>query len=436
MHLILVSDHSMTNQAIGVWRHPDNRQPYEFHKASFWRELAVEAERGLFDCIFAADTLSVPDDYRGAKDMMIERGVNFPMHDPLPLAPIIAGATKHLGVAVTLSTAAHIPYTLARSMATLAHLTDGRIAWNIVTSHRPTDFENLGIEDSMTKTERYAHAQEFLDICQQLWHSYELDAVVKSPTTGIYSDPSKVHTINYKGTYLSSAGPLNVMPVEPESEPVIFQAGASPSGIAFAGRNADAVFGVQPDAAGMRRYGRLLRDAATKSGRDPKGIKILYGLQVVVGESESQASEKAQYFNSLVDLEGSLGRLSTNFGFDLSAFELDKPIQNLGPGRAQGIIDAATNMGVGHQTLREMALLHGRSFSCPQLVGTGESVAEQMAALAAEGDADGFAIFPTVLPLGLTEFVDHVIPALQRRGLFRLEYTANTLRGNLHSELL
>jgi FMN-dependent oxidoreductase (nitrilotriacetate monooxygenase family) len=431
MHLLLVSDHSMMNQAIGVWRHPDNRQPYEFQTAKFWRELAAEAERGLFDAIFCADTLSVPDDYHGGKDMMIEHGVNFPMHDPLPLAPIIAGATDHLGVAVTLSTAGWIPYTLARSMATLAHLTEGRIAWNIVTSHRPTDFANLGIANTLTKDERYAHAQEFLEICQQLWHSYELDALVKSPEQNRFSDPTKVHTINYKGTWLSSAGPLNVMPLEPEREPVIFQAGASPAGITFAGRNADAVFSVQAGVPGMKRYSSQLREAAAAFGRNPRDVKICFGLQVIVGGSEAEAQEKAEYFNTFVDIEGSLGRLSTNFGVDLSVFDIDKPVTDLGEGRARGIVAAATSAGTGHLTLREMAFLHGRSFSCPQLVGTGDSIAEQMVALTTEGDGDGFALFPTVLPLGLIEFVDHVVPALQRRGVLRTEYTAKTLRGNL-----
>ena len=435
MHLLLVSDNGSMNQAIGVWRHPDNRQPYEFQTAKFWRNIAQEAERGFFDAVFCADTLSVPDDYKGAKDMMIERGVNFPMHDPLPLAPIIAGSTEHLGVAVTMSTAGYIPYSLARIMATLAHLTEGRIAWNIVTSHRPTDFANLGVNDTMVKADRYAHAQEFLDICQQLWGSYELDAVLKDAANNRYSDPSKVHTINYQGTWLNSAGPLNVLPLEADNAPVIFQAGASPLGIEFAGRNADAVFSVQPGVEGQQRYSAKLREAAAGAGRDPGDVAICYGLQVIVGESEAQAQEKAEVFNNFVDIEGSLGRLSTNFGVDLSQFDIDKPIENLGEGRAQGIVQAAVSSGNGQQTLREMAFLHGRSFSCPQLVGTGDSVAEQMIALNESGGGDGFAIFPTVLPLGLTEFVDHVVPALQKRGKFRTKYTANSLRGNLREKV-
>jgi long-chain alkane monooxygenase len=433
MHLLLVSDHSVANQALGVWRHPDNAQGFEFHKPAFWQHIGREAERGLMDAILMADTIAAADDYRGSRDTMVERGVNFPMHEPISLVPFIAGATKRLGVAATASTAGHVPYTLARIFATLAHLTEGRIAWNIVTSHRDTEFANLGYEHRVPKEERYAQADEFYEIVSRLWNSWDLTAPVRSIADNRYNDPAKVHSIDYVGKYYRCSGPLNVLPLDDNHKPVIFQAGASAAGIRFAGKCAEGIFSVQATAAGMAGYTGRLRASVSDAGRDPSKVKIMYAAQVIVGESEAAAKEKAEFFNSFIDLESGLARLSSNFGIDLSTVDLDGPLALQGPtDHPQGITDTAQQSRTASQpTVREMGLAHARGFNCPQIVGTGDSVAEQLIELEAQGGGDGFALFPTVLPQGLTEFVDLVVPSLQKRSVYRSEYRGSTLRQHL-----
>lgn len=430
MRLLGFMFHSPMNHTILSWAHPESTQGTAFARPEFWQHIARTLERGRFDGLFLADTFSAYDVYRDSYEPTVRYGVVCPQHDPVVLIPVMALATRHLGFATTMSTNAYHPYVLARTMATLDHLTGGRVGWNVVTGISRSEYRNLSMEDWLPHDERYDRADEYLDLCNQLWGSWEPDAVIADAERGIYADPAKVHRVNFRGRYFTSAGPLVALP-SPQGRPVIFQAGSSGRGRDFAVRHAEVVFSIQLHARAMRVYGDDLRSRAEQLGRDPDEIKITYGVQAFVGESEAQARELQQEMVERIPLDAALARLSSSLGFDFSTVPIDQPLEQIRTEASQGLVTALTTLYGGTMTVREAAVRWGASVGMPQVVGTPEQVADQLQALHEEGGGDGFNLTPTYTPGSFDMFVDTVVPILQARGQVRREYTARTFREQL-----
>ena len=432
MHLVGFMLHCPMNHTVLSWAHPRDKVGYAWTEPEFWQEVARTLERGRFDALFLADQWAAFDAYQGSIDATLRYALQFPIHDPLLLVPAMSVATQRLGFAVTATTTYYAPYMLARKLSTLDHLTKGRIGWNVVTSVHDNEAHNFGLKNMLGHKERYARAVEFMEVCYKLWDSWESDAVVMDKSRGIFADPAKVHRINHKGEYFDVPGPHCCTP-SPQGKPVIIQAGSSEQGRDFAAQHAEYVFGIQLRADAMRAFADDVRQrAVSKYDRKADSLKIIFGIQIILGQTEDEAKAKQQLLDDRVTFDGALALLSGQMNFDFSRLDPDKPLEHLKVEGVQGLLDALTVMlGETKLTLREAALIHGRSVSMPQLVGTPEQVADQMEYLMNEGGGDGFQITPTYAPGSLQEIVDELVPVLQKRGLHRKEYVGNTLRDHL-----
>lgn len=433
MHLVGFMINSPMCHSISSWTHPRDRVGYKWTEPEVWQEVARTLERGKFDALFLADVMAPFGKYKNRMDEALRYALQFPTHDPLVLIPTMSVVTEHLGFAATASTTYNDPYTLARRFSTLDHLTKGRIGWNIVTSIQTNEARNFGQQEMPSHDVRYARAREFLEVCNKLWSSWEPDAVVMDKENQIFTDPTKVKAINHKGIFFDVAGPLCCAP-SPQGRPVIIQAGASEQGRDYAAQHAEYVFGLQLNTAGMRAFSDDIRKRAVKKfGRKPEEVKIMYGIQVILGHTEAEARAKQKMMADLVPFEGAMAILSGHLNFDWSEYDLDAPLENIKTEGVQGILDAMIGMIGGEKalTLREAALMHGRSVSMPQVMGTAEQVADQMETMMDEGGGNGFQITPTYIPGSFQELVDGLVPVLQKRGLHREEYTGKTLRDHL-----
>ncbi|HWL84482.1 MAG TPA: LLM class flavin-dependent oxidoreductase [Polyangiaceae bacterium] len=431
LHLFGFVIHSPMNHTVGSWRHPrNNAQGYSFAEPEMWQEVARTLERGKFDGIFFADQLAAYDTYEGSRDATIRHAVQFPIHDPLLLIPMMAAVTSRIGLLSTLSVSYYAPYMAVRKFSTLDHLTKGRIGWNIVTSFHKAEALNMGFERMTAHDERYARADEYLEVCFKLWNSWEKDALVLDRTKGVFVDPSKVHEINHRGKYFSCPGFSPVTP-SPQGHPVLIQAGASGPGRDFCAKWAEGAFTIQLTSRALASYAADIRARASAAGR-ASPPSVIAGIQIIVGENERAAREKQEELNELVPVEGSLALLSGHTGYDFSKNDLDTHVEDIKdlPG-IQGLFEVFTKMHHEKVTLRTAAALYGRGVAQPQIVGDPEQVADQLIALADESGIDGFNITPTYTPGSFSEIVDLVVPVLQHRGVFRKDYSGATLREHL-----
>ena len=433
MRLLGFMFHSPMNHTILSWAHPKSSQGTEFARPAFWQGIARTLERGKFDGLFLADSFAPYDVYEDSYEPTVKYGVICPQHDPVVLIPAMAVATRHLGFATTMSTNAYHPYLLARIMATLDHLTGGRVGWNVVTGVSRSEYRNLSMSDWIPHDERYERAEEYVELCYRLWESWEPDAVIADRESGIYADPGKVRRVNFEGRYFSSTGPLVVM-ASPQRRPVIFQAGSSERGRDFAARHAEVVFSIQLHTKAMRSYSDDLRARAERFGRRPEDVKIVFGVQAFVGETAAAAKELHRELMERIPLEAALARLSGTFGYDFSLVPLDQPLEQVQSQASQGLVNAMTSMYGASMTVREAALRWGASIGMPQIVGSPEQAADELQAFLEEGGGDGFNLTPTYAPGSFDVFVDTVVPILQRRGLMRREYTGRTFREQLQED--
>lgn len=396
---------------------------------AYWQHVARTLERGCFDGIFFADSGAIYDRYKGRADEAIKYGVGWPKHDPMPTLPLMASVTSHLGFAFTMSIASNFPYPAMRLISTLDFLSDGRVGWNIVTGNARMEYEAVGAAE-MEHDARYDRADEYMEVCHALWSGIERDAIVMDRETGIVADPAKVGRVSFKGKYLSSRGVPLVVP-SPQGRPVLFQAGSSGRGQQFALRHADVIFAIQPNTAGIKRYVDQLKDAARTSGRsDP--VRVVVGLQVVLGSTEEEAKRRHKEMLDRFPLEASLTRLSGSLGIDFSGYDLDTPMEEWPTQASQGLVKALAGTVDGRRrTLRDVAASWATSIGTPHIIGTPEQVAEQMEAMWRESGCHGFNVRPTTIPESIDDFVDHVVPLLQRRGVFRRGYAGRTFRENL-----
>jgi long-chain alkane monooxygenase len=433
IHLVGFSIYGPMNHTVGAWRHPDAfGGTGDWTSPELWQSIGQTLERGRFDAIFFADQLAAFKNYGGSNEIAIQQGIQVPIHDPMSIIPVISVATERLGLAATKSITYANPYSNARTFSTLDHISRGRMGWNVVTSHHEAEAKCFGLDDLIAHDERYARAEEFMDLSYQLWDSWEPDSVVADRGTGRYADSSKVHEIGFQGTYYSCPGPLHAIP-SPQGRPVIIQAGASPRGRDFAAKHAEYVFGVQVFPEAMKSFVDDMRARAVQAGRRPSDIKILFGLQLILGPTEDAAIAKQKALNELVTLDGSLVLFSGHTAYDWSTVDLDEPLKDIRVKGIQGFLDMFTVMAGGRDiTLREAVTLYGRSIGMPQVVGTPETVADHLQWLSEETGCDGFQITPTILPTGFEEIVDELIPVMQKRGLARREYGGSTLREHLN----
>jgi FMN-dependent oxidoreductase (nitrilotriacetate monooxygenase family) len=410
----------------GAWRYPGAFPDANFNLAHI-RRFARTLERGRFDAFFMADHLAV-------LNMPIEalkRSHTVTSFDPLTLLPVLAVDTTHLGLIATASTTFEQPYLIARRFASLDHISGGRAGWNVVTTSNPDSALNFGLEEHMEHDERYARAREFVDVVTGLWDSWADDAFERDVESGIYFDPEKLHVLNHKGRYLQVRGPLNVArPVQ--GWPVIVQAGASEAGRQLAAETAEVVFaagGHLPDA---QAFYADVKSRMETLGRDRDHLKILPGAFVVVGETVDEAREKRARLDSLVYYESAIASLSIALGHDASVFDPDAPLPKIPESNASKTSrDRVVAMAKRENlTVRQLAQRLG-GYSGLAFVGTPKTIADSMEEWLIGEGCDGFNVMFPYLPEGLDDFVDNVVPELQRRGLFRREYEGRTLRENL-----
>lgn len=408
-----------------AWRLPETTPGAQLTLA-YYRHAAEVAERGRLDSIFFADTLSVgPNVTRQLANSL----------EPTTILSALAAVTSHVGLIATASTSYNEPYNLARRFASLDHLSGGRAGWNIVTSASRAEALNFGLDSRKAHADRYRRATEFVDVVNRLWDSWEDDALVADKQSGLYADPQRLHAIDHDGEFLRVAGPLSV-PRSPQGRPVLIQAGTSNDGITLGARYGEAIFTAQRTIAeGKAFYDELKARAAQWFGRDPGQIVILPGISPFLGSTEAEARQVEERLLELIQTEFALKQLSNFLDYEVTEEQLDQPLPPI-PGedeieghksRSSLLVKLARSEQL---TVRQLLgrIASGRGHRT--FVGTPEQLADDLERWFRAGAADGFNFMPPSIPAQLEVFVDHVIPILQRRGLFREEYTGTTLRDN------
>ncbi|WNC13820.1 LLM class flavin-dependent oxidoreductase [Brevibacillus brevis] len=406
-----------------AWRHPSSKVA-DILEFSHLQRLAQKAEQAKLDSLFLADRYATS---RKAVKYGAVSGL-----EPLTLLSALAVATRRIGLIATVSTSFNEPFNIARRFSSLDHLSNGRAGWNIITSGTDGEAQNFNHERIFEHHARYERAHEFVDVALKLWDSWEADALLQDKSSGIYADNSKVHEINHKGKHFAVRGPLN-LPRSPQGRPLLVQAGSSEDGKEFAARYAEAIFTAQQTLADAQAFYADVKSRVVQYGRSPEHVKILPGICPIIGESEAEAKEKEAELHELTHPAYSLLQLSNRIGFDLSSYPLDGPLPEL----------PATEQIAGHQsrtqlirdlaqredlTIRQLLLRLAGGRGHRTIAGTARQVADELEAWFTQGAADGFNIMPQLTSGGLDDFLDQVVPELQKRGLFRTEYSGRTLR--------
>jgi FMN-dependent oxidoreductase (nitrilotriacetate monooxygenase family) len=417
-----------------LWRHPNTQ--LDFLQPDYYLRVAQILEQGKFDLIFFADRLAVSDCYGHGSQIGLTHGDQDAARlDPIPILAMMAAQTQRIGLSATRSTTYYHPYHIARTFASLDHLTQGRVAWNVVTSVNNAEAQNFGLDQHLEHDLRYDCADEFMEVTCKLWESWQPNAVVLDRKLGIFADPAKVNPIHHQGAWFRSRGPLNV-PRSPQGRPVIIQAGSSGRGRDFAARWAEVVFTVQSTLWQAQQFYRDMRSRLAKSGRHPDSCKILLAVLPFIGETEAIAQEKQALHNALVHPLVGLSTLSNHLNYDFSQHSLHQSIEKVDVQGMRGVLDMVWQISQSENlTLAELGQRYGASVLVPQLVGTAEQVADQLEQWFQSHACDGFMISPAYLPGSFEEFVQWVVPILQRRQLFRLDYDGNTLRDHLQLPL-
>jgi FMN-dependent oxidoreductase (nitrilotriacetate monooxygenase family) len=420
---------TLSHQMHGYWRHPKGQGQMSFYKLDPWIALAKTAERACFDTIFFADTVGVYTKYQGGWQPTAREGMQFPGHDASAIFSALGYVTENLGLIITSSVLQDHPFSFARRMSTLDHVTDGRIGWNVVTSYLDNAARNFGYDALAPHDARYDWAEEYLDVVYKLWEaSWEDDALLADPVSGLYADPNKIHPINHVGARYRVEGPHLTLP-SPQRTPVLFQAGASEAGRSFSARHAEATFlpALTPHSA--RRDIADIRRRLAKHARDPdQDFCFLVSMMPIVGSTEEEARRKEKDLEEWLSLDGILAHLSGSMGVDLSDVPLDQPIGDLkteyGQGGVRALLDAEPNQNATFADLIRRRLVLRRR------VGTPEQICDHVQQFVDAG-VGGFNIIPTTTFGWFEEFADHVVPRLQERGLMQRSYAPGTLREKL-----
>ncbi len=394
------------------WAGPHTGTGYDWTQPELWQDMAVALERAKFDLILLGDSLAVPGTYQGRMDAYLRYAEHAPFHDPSPLIAMLATATRRIGLALTLSTTFYPPFLLARLLTTLDHLSRGRIAWNVVTSYKQEEALNFGYQELLDHDQRYDRADEYLELCAQLWASWAPDAVVMDRRSNTFADPAKVRAIDFAGTWYRSRGPLNATP-SPQGRPVILQAGTSERGQAFAARHAEAILVGRETPDEMKRFYDAFKARMRTYGRAPEDCKIFFLAKPIIADTDEVAQQRADTLYTTAPVDA-----------PLPAALQARATQGLRSQLAKFYVPGWT------PTLREIATRKVSLDALP-FIGTPQRVADSMVRTIEAIGGDGFAIRQGLWPGSVGPFVEQVVPLLQHRGVARKEYTGRTLREHL-----
>jgi FMN-dependent oxidoreductase (nitrilotriacetate monooxygenase family) len=418
---------------VAAWRHPDVPADGTLRFEHYARS-AKAAERGKCDLIFFADGIGIRE--RDVPPGSLTRtGYELVELEPMTLLPALSVVTSRIGLVTTASTTYNEPYNLARKFATLDWISNGRAGWNVVTSWSDAEAGNFGRDDQLDYDTRYARAAEFVDVVRGLWDSWEDDAFILDKENARFYDERKLHTLDHNGRFFRVKGPLNVAR-PPQGHPVVVQAGASEPGRELAAATADLVYAIHPDKETARAYYADIKRRMDKFGRERDDLKILPAVRPIVGRTREEAQAKFDMLQQLLDPLAGLNKLANAFG-DLSGYPIDEPVplEAFGPSGIKSLSrQLAERVERERPTIRQLyEQVAGKGSFC--LIGTASDIADVMQDWFEHDACDGFNITPTHLPAGCEDFVDMVIPELQRRGIFRTEYEGTTLRENLGLKL-
>lgn len=437
MHFITLVCAGPTTHNNGGWRLPDS-DGHLVLSPERYEEIARISEQGLFDGLFLVDYHFQQGLEPGIPNLVAKHGGQMVMLEPMQVLAAMARVTKHLGLTATMSTTFFPPYHIARSFATLDLISNGRAGWNIVTSCNPLEAANYGLDGLQARGARYDFADEVLEACLALWKTWEPDALQFDKEHGLFADPEKVHYVSYTGSMVRVQGGLTTPP-GPQGHPVLMQAGASERGREFAARWAEVVFTVQNRKELMQSFYADMKRRASNAGRDPAHCAIMPAIDLIVAKTPQEAQDLARHIDSFAAPALGIQTLRDLTGVDLTRYPLDTPLVDIKvePERiaAVGVYQNVLNKRKDGRglTLGEAAELYATTWFSPRVVGTPESIADQMQDIFESEACDGFVIGTSTTPMGLQNIVDLIVPESQRRGLYRTKYTGATFRENLRS---
>lgn len=415
------------------WRHPDAVAECDMEFAQYVR-IAQAAERGKMDAIFFQDTVAVNGSAAldGISPFRPKQGRQAYL-EPTTLLAALAVVTKRIGLIATATTTYNEPFNIARRFASIDHISGGRAGWNLVTSQIEDEAGNFGADYHMLHAERYERAEEFYDVVAGLWDSFGDGALPRDKASGTFIDPAKIHFLNHRGKHFAVRGPLNMSRC-PQGRPIVTQAGSSDAGMELAARTADLVFTAQSDLDEARAFCAELKARAARHGREPAHVKVMPGLMTIIGRTEAEAQRKYAELQALASDENSMRLLARLCGdLDIFAYAPDAPLPPLPPSNAakarqQHLVEKARRENL---SIIQVARYLGTSLGHQLLVGTPAGIVDTMETWVREGACDGFTLLSAHYPVPLEDFVELVVPELQRRGLFRIDYAGRTLRDHL-----
>ncbi len=414
-----------SHQSCGLWRHPRD-QSHQYATMRYWQDLARTLERGLFDGLFMADVTGLYDVYGGTPVAALRTAAQVPTNDPFTLVPVMAAVTEHLGFGITGAIPYLHPYSFARLISSLDHLTNGRMGWNVVTGYLNSAAKGVGQQQQTEHDTRYDIAAEFMEVVYKLWEgSWEDGAVIRDAARGIYTDPAKVHSVRHDGEYFALEA-VHLCEPSPQRTPVIFQAGTSVKGQAFAAANAECVFVADGKREVVANFVRSSREQILAAGRAVDDVKFFALAAVVVADTDAEARTKFNDYQSYGLHEGGLALLSGWSGIDFSVLDPDACVEDIDSNAVQTIMTS-----IGASTVREWAEHLVIGGVAPVIVGSPQTVADDMQQWMGETGVDGFNLAYTVMPECMTEFVALVVPELQRRGAYKTRYAPGTAREKL-----
>jgi len=414
----------------GLWAHPRDKSA-DYTDLEYWTELARTLERGKFDALFLADATGIHDVYRGSADAALAQGVGAPINDPFLVVPAMAVVTDHLGFGITGTVTYEPPYLFARRITTLDHLTKGRIAWNIVTGYLDSAAKGAGLLNQSSHDDRYDVADEYMEVVYKLWEgSWEDDAVVRDKKNRVFADPAKIHKVQHSSKHFQLDA-YHLSEPSPQRTPVLFQAGASNRGVDFAAKHAEAVFITGPSKNVVKARVDDVRKRTAALGRDPLATLIITLMTVIPGRTDEEALAKYEDYQRYADLEGALSVFGAWTGIDFSTYDFDAPLEYIESNAIQSRIADFTDDNSRAWTVREVGRFMEIGGPAPIIVGSAERVADELIGWVEETGIDGFNLAYALSPESYIDFVDLVVPELQRRGVYKQDYEASTLRETL-----
>ncbi|MGY3620728.1 LLM class flavin-dependent oxidoreductase [Bradyrhizobium sp. USDA 10063] len=421
----------VAHQSPGLWTHPRDRTA-EYNRLPYWLDLARTLERGRFDGLFLADVLGVYDVFGGGPDAALRNAAQTPVNDPLLLVPAMAAVTKHLGFGITSNLSFEPPYTFARRMSTLDHLTEGRVGWNVVTGYLDSAARGAGKDRQTAHDDRYDVADEYMEVVYKLWEGcWEDDAAIRDRARSIFTDPTKVHPVKHEGKNFR-LNALHLSEPSPQRTPVLYQAGTSPRGRQFAAEHAECVFMSGPSAKVIAQRVSAIRELAQQHGRNPAEILMFSMMTVILGRTEAEAKAKHADYRRHISHEGALTLMSGWTGVDFSTYGLDQEVRHVHNDAGRTAMDNITRADPDRNwTVREVAEHVGIGGIGPVVVGTPEKVADDIERWFDQTDVDGLNVAFAISPGDFEDIANMLVPELTRRGRYKQDYAQGTLREKL-----